>query len=33
VTVDKVVEKLLESTPATSGPLTQDPRVAPAFKS
>ncbi|HZU95702.1 MAG TPA: MoxR family ATPase [Planctomycetota bacterium] len=33
VTVDKVVEKLLESTPATAGPLTQDPRVAPAFKS
>jgi MoxR-like ATPase len=33
ITVDKVVEKLLESTPATAGPLTQDPRVAPAFKS
>jgi MoxR-like ATPase len=33
VTVDKVVEKLLETTPATQGALTSDPRVAPAFKS
>ncbi len=33
VTVDKVVEKLLETTPPTAGALTTDPRVAPAFKS
>jgi MoxR-like ATPase len=33
VTVDKVIERLLETTPATQGALTADPRVAPAFKS
>ncbi len=33
VTVDKVVERLLETTPATDGALTKDPNVASAFKS
>jgi MoxR-like ATPase len=33
VTVDKVVERLLETTPATEGAISTDPRVAPAFKS
>jgi MoxR-like ATPase len=33
VTVDKVIERLLDATPATEGQLSTDPRVAPAFKS
>jgi MoxR-like ATPase len=33
VTVDKVVDRLLETTPATDGALTKDPNVASAFKS
>ncbi|MBI3722854.1 AAA family ATPase [bacterium] len=33
VTVDDVVEKLLQDTPALEGSLSKDPRVAPAFKS